>query len=142
MNTKKYFYGLLAVVFALSFSATMAVADNNGGDTVDAEVTFSKFCKGKVKGTAGINENGTVASCWKCNKNSSQTKSLGGNNYEVDFKFSDIRASKGYCRTVQPDTLTTGSTLAYCGTADRSGDLSSIFVNCNKKTPFFIYLQK
>ncbi len=144
MNTKKYFYGLLAVVFALCFSAPMAVADNNAGDTVEAEQTFRKFCKGKSRGTAAINDDGTVASCWKCNKSPAQTRRISStaHTYEVDWRFSDVRASNGYCRSVQADTLTTGTVDSYCTTADRAGDISSVWVDCKNRTDFFIYLKK
>ena len=40
---------------------------------------------GLVKAWARINENGSILGCWRCNKNSMQTKRLGIGTYLVDF---------------------------------------------------------
>jgi hypothetical protein len=118
-------------------------------------VTLEYPTHGWVVGTAAINEDGTVASCWGCRR--SDTFRLNVGRYQVSF-YRDVRATRGYSRWVQPDTLQISSTDAYCTTADRYDDDTAIYVQCQKAgvadlttgavsseyvdTPFFLFLAR
>ena len=63
----------------------------------------------------------------RCNGNGAETRRVGTGNYEVDFNWplTDVRA---FTKLATLDTQTTGSTAWMIGVADRSGDVSSVFV--------------
>jgi hypothetical protein len=84
---------------------------------------------GLVKAWAQINADGTVESCWRCDKDPGETNRISAGNYEVDFTplATDI---SGRPRSAVIDDLTDGNeTAGVIDLADRSGDPSSIFVN-------------
>jgi hypothetical protein len=90
-------------------------------------VTLGEATRGVVFYTAAINSDGSIASCFECNPMGTQRLAVGI--YQVNF-FVDVEAINGWSRWVQPDTLTTGTTNAYCTTADRAGVPTAIWVQC------------
>ena len=98
-----------------------------GQSPVPAAVTLSQATRGVVFYTAAINSDGTVASCFGCNR--ARTFKLSTGQYQVDFG-KNVQANNGFSRWVQADTLTTGTENAWCNTADRAGDANAVFVNC------------
>lgn len=107
-----------------------------------------KASKGKVKCTAAIKDDGTVLSCTKCDP--ATTVKLGVGAYQVGFlkPCDDPTAANGMSRWVQADPLSTGSTSAYCTTADRFGVPNAIYVQCQDSsgntvdTSFFLFVAK
>lgn len=108
--------------------------------------------RGVVFFTAAINSDGTVASCFECD--AANTKRLGVGQYQIDFG-EDVEAVNGWSRWVQADTLATGTTDAWCNTADRAGDANAVWVNCQHAggpgsqgnsapfdTPFFLFVAR
>ena len=83
--------------------------------------------------TATINSNGTVAGCFGCI--AAKTTRLAAGRYVVEFG-QNVQAINGWSRWVQPDTLQTGfvglatNPGAWCNTADRVGDSSAVYINC------------
>jgi hypothetical protein len=65
----------------------------------------------------------------------------------VDFG-QDVEAVNGWSRWTQADTLTAGTTLAFCDTADRAGNPNGIFINCQNAagtavdTAFFLFVAR
>jgi hypothetical protein len=116
------------------------------------DVALANSTRGTVFGTAAINADATVASCFNCSKTT--TVHIGTGQYQVgfgNFGSGAITANNGYSRWVQPDTLSTGATNAYCTTADRSGAASAVYVACYSAsstgsvltdTPFFIFVAR
>jgi hypothetical protein len=82
---------------------------------------------GMVKAWARINADGTIASCWRCNTDTSQTRNYGTGYYEVDFTPLSTDIS-GRPRSAVLDILLAGSTTGMISVANRSGDPSSVFV--------------
>ena len=125
---------------------------NNPSGEIPAVVISSSPTRGVVFKTAAINSDGTVASCFRCNKTTTVKLSTGA--YQVVFD-EDVRASNGFSRWVQVDTLTTGSENAWCTTADRAGVTDGIYVQCQHEggpgsggnsapfdTSFFIFVAR
>jgi hypothetical protein len=89
--------------------------------------------RGVVIFTAAINSNGSVASCFGCDK--AKTFRVGVGRYIVDFG-ENMQAVNGWSRWVQPDTLqfgivgSTGNPGAWCTTADAAADSNAVWVNC------------
>src|SRR5271167_2682387 len=108
------------------FAAASGV-DQNGGDRTAAPlaVTLSAATRGVVFKTAAINSDATVAGCFGC----TGAVHIGVGLYQVNFN-SNVQAINGWSRWVQTDTLTTGTTNAYCSTADRAGNNSAVWLNC------------
>jgi len=85
---------------------------------------------GMVKAWARIKSDETVASCWRCNKATTETRRLGVGDYEVDFTplSTDIR---GRPRMAILDAF--GAIYFFSGggirVSDRLDDPSSVFVN-------------
>jgi hypothetical protein len=100
---------------------------------------------GKVKCTAAVNEDGTLAG----GKHVVSATRLNPGQYALSFEkpCTDITAANSWSRWVQVDTLGTGSSDAYCTTADRSGDPNGVYVQCQNllgsaDTSFFIFVAK
>jgi hypothetical protein len=141
--------------FAVSRHFAAAAAQRTNGPTAAAvtpdpappppppPVTLERPTHGWVVGTAAINADGTIASCWGCKK--SDTYKVNTGRYQVSFG-RDVRATLGYSRWVQPDTLQTGDTQVFCTTADRYLDKTAIWVECLDytgafyDTSFFLFL--
>jgi len=109
----------------------ISVLDNDGTSSIfmdgaSGNVTNQYNGNGLVKGWAEINANGTVASCWRCNTNALETRTLGTGTYEVDFNFNTTVATRP--RSALLDTHTTGSAIGMIGLADRAGDATSVYV--------------
>ncbi len=94
---------------------------------IQAPLSSAQPTRGNVRFTAAINSNGTVFSCFGCNR--ANTKRLGVGQYQVDFG-TNVQARNGWSRWLQADTLTFGTENAYCNTADRAGDVNAVWVNC------------
>jgi len=127
--TLKSFALTVGLIVGLTAAAS-AFGDTNllpGQSAAPAAVTLPNATRGVVFFTAAINSDGTVASCFNCNR--AKTFRLSTGAYQVDFG-QDIRASKGFSRWVQADPLNATSENAWCNTADRSGDVNAVFVNC------------
>lgn len=126
---------------------------NRNGEEVSpaTDIKLANSTRGVIFGTAAINADGTVASCFNCN--TSTTLHIGTGEYQVGFQGfgnGQIQANNGFSRWVQPDTLTTGSENVWCTTADRSGVAGAVYVQCQsqgssgsveKDASFFIFLQ-
>jgi len=108
--------------------------------------------RGVVFYTAAINTDGTVASCFGCNR--VNTKRLGVGQYQVEFG-TNVQATFGWSRWLQADTLTFGTENAWCNTADRAGDANAVWINCQttggagsmgnsipKDTSFFLFVAR
>jgi len=149
--------GIFAIVvllagWGIARSLADELANRAPGETVlDAILgpVLAKATKGKVKCTAAINSDGTVAQCFLCNRDPAETRRITTGQYEVAFSgvCSNVTANLGFSRWVQPDTLGTAFTDAYCTTADRAGDPTSIFVGCKNAsgfvdTSFFLFVAK
>jgi len=140
--------GSVAVGITLC-AGSVALAQDDNGPTQSVPVASSspKATSGSVKCTADINSDGSVLACKSCN--TANTKSLGTGEYQVEFKApcTNILAIDGWSRWVQPDALNTGSTYAYCTTADRRGDANAVWVQCQNNsgpvnTSFFLFIAK
>jgi hypothetical protein len=85
---------------------------------------------GMVKAWARINADGTVASCWRCNQDTNETRRLAMGGYEVDFTplSTDIR---GRPRMAILDAF--GAIYSFAGggirVSDNFADPSSVIVN-------------
>jgi hypothetical protein len=67
---------------------------------------------------------------FKCNLSGVETRRLGVGTYEVDFQFTDVR---GWAKSATPDNQTTGTPVGLeIAVADRSGDVSSVFVTIRR----------
>lgn len=129
---------LLAVAFLLGgMSFVFAGEEANGLSMAKPSVVLAPT-KGKVKATAAINTDGTVASCSKCNPVNTLRLNIG--QYQVDFapKFPNVAAVNGFSRWVQPDTLGGGQFTRFCTTADRETVPSAVFVQCTDQTGAFV----
>lgn len=116
---------------------------NKGPVTPDASGPIGAT-HGQVWYTAAVNSDGTVAGCLGCNR--ANTIRLGLGLYQVGF-VGNITAAAGFSRWVQVDTLNIGSEVAFCTTADRSGLISGIFVDCNNAAgpvdaSFFLFVAR
>lgn len=158
---KRYTWALsLAILVGFGLStltgSVRAGFDMNGEKIAPADITLANATRGVIFGTAAINADGAVASCFNCNP--SATVHLGTGLYQVGFEnFGGgvITANSGYSRWVQPDTLGTGSENAWCNTADRIDVPGAVFVNCQHEggagsmgnsapadTSFFIFVAR
>jgi hypothetical protein len=145
MKRYAWIFPLVALLVTLSWFNVSLAGDNNGGQ-LDSQVILNNATRGVVFYTAAINSNGTVAQCFLCNRSTSETRRLSVGTYEVAFTV-NVTANAGFSRWVQPDTLTTGTTAAFCNTADRAGDVRSVFVNCLNAsgpvdTAFFLFIAR
>jgi hypothetical protein len=136
----------LAVMTVAGFAFAFG-ADNEEGSTATPASASFKATNGIVKCTAAINADGSVAACKHCNP--ADTKHLSTGTYSVGFSAPclNVRAPNGFSRWVQADALGTGSTDAYCTTADRRQDPNAIFVQCQNAggtvdTPFFLFVAR
>lgn len=137
-------------LIALLLLAVPSFAGNNGREyDADVQVLLGQPTIGVVKYTAAINADGSVANCFGCNRSVAETRRISAGTYEVDFT-GDIRATLGWSRWVQVDTLSIGSIggNVNCTTADRLGDVSSIWVFCTNSnglaqdTSFFLFVAR
>lgn len=110
-------------------------------------VTLAQATRGVVFGTAAINLNGSIASCFNCV--SASTEHLSAGRYQIAFNFASVTANNGWSRWVQVEDLSTGTApLVHCSTADRAGVASAVYVQCYNgagtltDTPFFLFLAR
>lgn len=128
---------------SLSSAQDAAAMANGGPAAAAAPVILSQVTRGVVFYTAAINSDGSVASCFSC----ASATHLGTGQYQVDFG-TNVQAANGFSRWTQADTLSTGSTGAYCDTADRAGDTSAVWINCQNAagtavdTSFFLFVAR
>jgi hypothetical protein len=117
------------VLFSFANAQTAGEEHNAPSGHVRANIApgSAQPTRGVVFFTAAINSDGTVASCFGCN--AAQTKKLGTGEYQIDFG-QNVQAINGWSRWVQPDTLTIDTENVWCNTADRSGDIDAVWINC------------
>lgn len=120
-------FALLAVHLSAQNDNAVENTNLNGGLAPQAITLSGGIDRGVVFKTAAINTDGSVASCFRCDK--LHTVHLGTGAYQVAFD-ELVTANQGWSRFVQVDTLTTGTINAWCTTADRSGDANAIYVQC------------
>ncbi|HUM03830.1 MAG TPA: hypothetical protein VLT90_00115 [Terriglobales bacterium] len=136
-NVKRYGWIFSAVavltfaILAAYHSGAQVGAAANGG-VASPDVTLAAATRGVVFDTAAINADGSIAACFGC----TGAIHLSTGTYEVDFG-TNVQATNGWSRWVQPDTLTTGSEAVFCDTADRAGNANGIFVNCQNAAGTF-----
>jgi hypothetical protein len=129
------------VLGALAISLLPAVAFAAGNGTrgpLDAAVASLQPSQGHVLCTGAINSNGSVATANAVASHMSadpaKTLRLSTGDYQVTFlaPCADVRISRGFFRTVQPDTLTTGTLPigSACQVADRAGVPAALFIRC------------
>ena len=140
---KKTLIASLLVAGSVLMSTGAFAQSANGAKSPDAPAPLFAT-HGQVWYTAAVNSDGTVAGCLGCNRASTTRLSLG--NYQVAFA-GNITALAGFSRWVQADTLTTGTEVAFCNTADRSGLISAVFVNCSNAAgpvdvSFFLFVAR
>jgi hypothetical protein len=160
-NMKRYTWPLFLaalVAFALlavhlSAQNDNAVQSTNSNGLAEQAITLSGgITRGVVFKTAAINTDGSVASCFRCDRLHTMKLSTGA--YQVAFD-ENVQANPGWSRWVQVDTLSTGSENAWCTTADRAGDANAIYVQCQHEggagsggnsapvdTSFFIFVAR
>jgi hypothetical protein len=160
-NMKRYTWPLFLaalVAFALlavhlSAQNDNAVQSTNSNGLAEQAITLSGgITRGVVFKTAAINTDGSVASCFRCDRLHTVKLSTGA--YQVAFD-ELVTANQGWSRFVQVDTLSTGSENAWCTTADRAGDANAIYVQCQHEggagsggnsapvdTSFFIFVAR
>ena len=143
---------VLAVGICLTSGGAFAGDADINGPTVSPSsvaplVTPAKPTNGSVKCTAAVNSNASILSCKNCNP--ADTTHIGTGSYQVGFNkpCQNILAVNGWSRWVQPDTLGIGSEVAFCTTADRSGDANAVFVRCSDASgpvdaSFFLFVAK
>jgi len=147
--------GALLLVWALASVSGAQDTNTPAGRTpfvTAPKVTLGEATRGVVFYTAAINSDGSIAHCFECNP--SGTVRIGVGIYQVNF-FVDVEATNGWSRWVQADTLSTGTTNAYCTTADRAGLTTGIWVQCQAPggpgsqgqskpvdTPFFLFVAR
>jgi hypothetical protein len=114
--------------------ARLRLRNEDGANAVDLQASTGNVTNlfsnepdqsnGLVKAWARINANGTIAACWRCNKDPSETRRISAGLYEVDFTplATDI--------TGRPRSAHLRFEFAFGGiaTAEDSGDLSSLLV--------------
>jgi hypothetical protein len=136
----------LAALVLFTASRRFAAGSRSDNGDVTPEVTLGAATRGVVFATAAINSNGTVASCFTCNRGN--TVHLGTGVYQVGFN-TNVQATNGWSRWLQVDTLSTGSiSNVSCTTADRAGLPSGVFVLCTNgagvdtDTSFFLFVAR
>ena len=90
---------------------------------------------GLVKAWARINADGSIASCYKCNTDTGETKLLTTGRYEVDFTIAnatDISSRPWVCSVGHGSD--TGNPAAQIGCVQRAFDPSSIYVEMEDET--------
>jgi len=90
-------------------------------------ISLNHATRGVVFKTAAVNGNGTIAACFRCE--AATTIHLGTGEYQVGFD-ENVQAVNGWSRFVQVDTLSIGSSNAWCTTADRYLVPDAIYVSC------------
>lgn len=135
----------LAVSAALFSAITMAGSSNG---VRPAAVTGLLANHGQVLCTAAINSDASIAG----GLDVASAAAEGTGSYQVLFGGAcagTITAANGFARFVQVDTLTTGSiTDVSCTTADRSGAVNGVFVECVNSagtpvnTSFFLFVTR
>ena len=132
-------------------NGTVIVKKSNGDTQIklkgrSATILNAFGGNGTVKAWAQINANGTIDSCWRCNKSVAETKKLGTGTYEVDFTplSSDITSRPRLATVDGHDGLFAPSNIINVVT--RSGDPSSVFVKlisrlgANSDAPFTLLI--
>ena len=135
----KSVFGLAPLICGLALTCTLNAQnaqsenENRNGELatplgIAPALILNDATRGVVFKTAGINgSDGSVASCFRCDRAS--TLRLGTGIYQVAFD-ENVQAVHGWSRWVQVDTLTTGSSNAWCTTADRASVPNAIWVSC------------
>jgi hypothetical protein len=122
---------LCGIALTLSLNAQQSHMNDDASTPKSAlaspDAFLSQPTRGVVFKTAAINSTGSVASSFRADP--ANTTRLGTGTYQVAFD-ENVSANLGFSRWVQVDTLTTGSSNAWCTTADRAGNPNAIFVSC------------
>ncbi len=98
--------------------------DGDSGNVTNAFSNSQNQSNGLVKAWAKINLDGTIKACWRCNRNTSETRKINTGLYEVDFTplGTDIR---GRPRLASVDVFLGGSAVSTSIVLVDSPDLSS-----------------
>jgi hypothetical protein len=134
--------------FTASRHFAVSSESHNGDGSVPEDVTLEAATRGMVRATAAINSNGTVASCFGCNRSS--TGRVGTGEYQVIFNEPNVQAANGWSRWLQVDTLGRNFWInRSCTTADRSGHVNGVWVSCFDNqtgapadTSFFLFVAR
>jgi len=132
---------VVAVALAVATVPYAQFGAPNGVKT-ESEIALGQPSRGVVFKTAAINSDGSVATCFQCV--SATRLALG--QYQVVFN-TNAQATNGWSRWVQPDTLSTGTTNAYCTTADRAGVPNGVWIECRNAagltdTSFYLFFAR
>jgi len=131
-------------VYYLDGQADHATTASNG-EVASPNVLFGQATRGVVFYTAAINGDGSVASCFNCNK--ALTFRVSPGVYQVDFG-KNVQAINGFSRWVQPDTFRTVPGFSFCDTGYAAGDVNAVSVNCLDAsgtpidTTFFLFVAR
>ena len=134
--------------FTASRHFAVSSESHNGDGAVPEDVTLEAATRGMVRATAAINSNGTVASCFGCNRSS--TGRVGTGEYQVIFNEPNVQAANGWSRWLQVDTLGKNFWInRSCTTADRTGHVNGVWVSCFDNqtgapadTSFFLFVAR
>jgi len=106
------------------------LVNGNTGDVYSNQLGSN----GLVKAWARIDSDGSIASCWRCNEDTNETRKLDTGKYEIDFQLlgvldGDIRSRPWICSigTGEQNQML-GTTLRHISCFARSDDPSSIHV--------------
>src|SRR6516162_4692710 len=122
---------LIAVVMSVAWARAAFGFGPFANSIGPLAVTLVTGNHGVAFGTAAINSDGSIAKCFNCVP--SHTFHISGftGAYQVGFNQGNITANSGFYRSVQVDTLSTGQINGItCSTADRSGDVTAVFIQC------------
>ncbi len=109
----------------------LTVLDNDGTSSIildgsSGNVTNQIGGNGLIKAWARINSDGTVASCFRCNQSTAETRKLSTGSYEVDFTIATDITSRPLGAIVDHHGYSVSFGTAQVGY--RSGDTSSVWV--------------
>lgn len=128
----------LGGVLMLAASCAVLAGPNEGLATQDAPVGGLANNQSTALCTVAINSNGTIAGGSQHVLSAQKDPAFVGG-YQIVMKGAcggNVQASKGWARSVQPDTFTTGVVPvgSSCTTADLAGNPAGIYVYCANAT--------
>ena len=107
-------------------NATAVSLDGSSGNLTNLFSNLEDESNGLVKAWAQINADGTIAACWRCNRNTAETGRIVTGRYEVDFTplATDI-SGRPRSATIRFGDLALGLITV----TDHGIDASSVFVS-------------
>jgi hypothetical protein len=135
------------LVWSLLAGPVRANMTGENGTQSLGPVTLYNATRGVVFETAGINSDGSIATCFGCSKTT--TIHLATGQYQVGFN-GNVQANNGWSRWVQVDTLADENiSNVSCTTADRATVPTAIWVACYNNstgaftdTSFFLFVAR